>query len=83
MTEIETRPSAEFSDEELLEGGWMSTEQLAVLIGVDPSTLRRWRTARPIQGPPFVPLSSRVTVYSIVDVRRWIARRRIDPGKAA
>ena len=83
MTEIDTRPSAQPSETELLEGGWMSTEQLAELIGVDPSTLRRWRTARPVQGPPFVHLSSRVTVYSTIDVRRWVAQRRIDPAQAA
>ena len=29
-------------------------EELAGMLGVDPSTLRRWRTARPRQGPPFV-----------------------------
>ena len=50
---------------------------------VDPSTLRRWRTARPRQGPPFICLSSRVTLYSAHDVRRWLATRRIDPGQAA
>ena len=83
MTEIDTRPSAQPSEIELLEGGWMSTEKLAELIGVDPSTLRRWRTAHPVQGPPFVQLSSRVTVYSTIDVRRWIAQRRIDPAQAA
>jgi hypothetical protein len=53
------------------------------MLGVDPSTLRRWRTARPRQGPPFISLSSRVTLYSAHDVRRWLANRRIDPGQAA
>lgn len=66
-----------------LSDGFLSTEELASLIGVDPSTLRRWRTATPPEGPPFTPLSSRVTVYSIVDVRQWIAGRRIDPGQRA
>ena len=63
--------------------GWLSTEQLADTLGVDPSTLRRWRTSRPSQGPPFVRLSSRLTVYSAVDVQRWLDSRRTTPGEAA
>jgi hypothetical protein len=38
--------------DDLLDGGWFTTEELAGMLGVDPSTLRRWRTARPPQGPP-------------------------------
>jgi transposase-like protein len=68
---------------DLLDGDWLSTEELARLLGVDPSTIRRWRTARPAQGPPFVRMSARVTVYSASDVRRWLKRRRIDPERAA
>ena len=68
---------------DLLSGGWLTTEELAGMLGVDPSTLRRWRTVRPRQGPPFIRLSSRVTLYSAHDVRRWLATRRIDPGQAA
>jgi transposase-like protein len=69
--------------DDLLDGGWFTTEELARMLGVDPSTLRRWRTARPRQGPPFICLSSRVTLYSARDVRHWLATRRIDPGQAA
>ena len=69
--------------DDLLDGGWFTTEELARMLGVDPSTLRRWRTTRPRQGPPFICLSSRVTLYSARDVRRWLATRRIDPGRAA
>jgi transposase-like protein len=69
--------------DDLLSGGWLTTEELARMLGVDPSTLRRWRTARPRQGPPFVPLSGRATLYSTHDVARWLAARRIDPGQAA
>lgn len=43
----------------------------------------RWRTARPRQGPPFICLSSRVTLYSMHDVRRWLASRRTDPARVA
>ena len=70
-------------DRDLLSGGWFTTEELAALLGVDPSTIRRWRTAKPAQGPPFVKLTSRVTLYSAPDVRRWLEDRRIAPGKAA
>lgn len=66
---------------DLLDGDWLSTEDLATLLGVDSSTIRR--AARPTQGPPFVRLSSRVTVYSPADVRRWLERRRTDPERAA
>ena len=68
---------------DLLDGDWLSTEDLATLLGVDSLTIRRWRTARPTQGPPFVRLHSRVTVYSPADVRRWLERRRTDPERAA
>lgn len=66
-----------------LGGPWFTTEDLARMLGVDPSTLRRWRTARPPQGPPFVCLSGGVTRYSERDVERWLAARRTDPGWAA
>jgi predicted DNA-binding transcriptional regulator AlpA len=60
----------------------MTTEELANLLGVDPSTIRRWRTAQPIQGPPFIRLSERVTMYRIDDVEQWLNSRRIDPEAA-
>jgi hypothetical protein len=53
---------------ELLGGRWYSTEELANLLGVDASSIRRWRTSRPVQGPPFVKLSSRVMIYNATDV---------------
>ncbi|EMD23434.1 hypothetical protein C791_7260 [Amycolatopsis azurea DSM 43854] len=59
----------------------MSTEEVAALLHVDPSTVRRWRTAKPPQGPPFVPLSERVIVYSAADVDTWLRSRRVDPEK--
>jgi Helix-turn-helix domain len=63
-------------------GGWYTTEEVAALLRVDASSVRRWRTARPVQGPPFVRLSERVVLYGIVDVEQWLADRRIDPGQA-
>ena len=67
----------------LLTGQWLTTEDLAKLLGVDCSSIRRWRTSRPVQGPPFVQLSERVTIYSAYDVEQWLRSRRIDPGEAA
>jgi hypothetical protein len=78
MTTNDTIPNVE-----LLAGRWYSTEDLAVLLGVDPSSIRRWRTANPPQGPPFVKLSARVTIYNADDVEAWLRRRRIDPERAA
>ena len=69
--------------DELLDDGWFTTDELAGLLGVDPSTLRRWRTGQPRHGPPFICLSARVTLYSSCDVARWLAGHRIDPGQAA
>lgn len=68
---------------ELLYGGWLTTERLAELLNVDASTIRRWRTADPPQGPPFVRLSERVTIYSTADVETWLRKHRIDPADAA
>ena len=68
---------------ELLGCRWYSTEELANLLGVDASSIRRWRTSRPAQGPPFVKLSSRVTVYNSRDIEHWLLDRRVDPGRAA
>jgi hypothetical protein len=59
---------------------WYTTDELARIIKVDPSTIRRWRTAFPLQGPPFVRLSFGVIRYNAVEVGEWLAARRIDPG---
>lgn len=61
----------------------LSTEDLAELLDVDPSTIRRWRTARPVQGPPFIQISARVTKYRPEDVDEWLASLRVDPRLAA
>jgi transposase-like protein len=67
----------------LLDDRWYTTEELAHILGVDSSTLRRWRTAQPVQGPPFVQMSSRVTMYNANDVEQWLFSRRVDPKEAA
>lgn len=68
---------------DLLHSGWYETEEVAALLGVDASTLRRWRTASPPQGPPFVQFTSRITKYSVPDVQAWLAGMRVDPAEAA
>jgi hypothetical protein len=67
----------------LLHAGWYTTEEVAALIAIDPSSLRRWRTAKPPQGPPFVRISPRVTLYSVPDVEQWLRDQRTDPAAAA
>jgi transposase-like protein len=74
---------AAIDQEDLLHCGWYTTDELARLLGVDASTLRRWRTSQPPQGPPFVRLTNRVTMYSAPDVQAWLASRRTDPAQAA
>ncbi|OJF12764.1 hypothetical protein BG844_18910 [Couchioplanes caeruleus subsp. caeruleus] len=60
----------------------MTTEELARMLRVDSSSIRRWRTAQPPQGPPFIPLSERVIMYARDDVREWLASRRVRPEAA-
>ncbi|MGW2153997.1 helix-turn-helix transcriptional regulator [Nonomuraea sp. NPDC001699] len=62
---------------------WRTTEEVAAILTVDPSTLRRWRSAKPPQGPPFVRLTTRLTLYSVQDLQQWLAKHRIDPGEVA
>lgn len=57
----------------------LTTEELAKLLRVDPSTVRRWRTAEPKQGPPFIKMSERATLYLWEDVREWLRSRRTTP----
>lgn len=62
--------------------GWYTTEEVAALLKIDPSSLRRWRTAVPPQGPPFVHLSGRVTRYLGEDLLAYLHRNRTDPAAA-
>ncbi|WAL74509.1 DNA-binding protein [Kitasatospora sp. YST-16] len=66
---------------DLLHSGWYTADELAPLLKVDPSTLRRWRTAKPPQGPPFVRLAHRTVVYSIPDTQAWLESQRTVPPK--
>jgi hypothetical protein len=69
-------------DSRFLESRWYTTEDVAELLKVDASSLRRWRTARPPQGPPFVQVSDRVIRYNAADVDAYMRRRRVDPMAA-
>ncbi|MEU9624825.1 helix-turn-helix domain-containing protein [Streptomyces sp. NPDC048155] len=71
------------SGSSLLANAWYSTRDLAACLRVNTSTLRRWRTARPPQGPPFVSVSERVIMYSAVDVEEWLRRHRTVPRRVA
>ena len=74
-----TRPEG---DDETVSDTLMTTDQLARMLGVDPSSVRRWRTSTPVQGPPFIRMSDRVVKYRRADVDRWLDSRRVDPEVA-
>lgn len=65
----------------LIDGRWYTTDELAELLHVDGSTVRRWRTMKPPQGPAFIQVSDRVIMYSAHDVEAWLRSRRVDPGQ--
>ncbi|MBF6215185.1 helix-turn-helix domain-containing protein [Nocardia puris] len=68
-------------DARLVDGKLYSTAELALLLGIDPSSLRRWRTASPPCGPAFVRVSPRVVKYSAEDVETWLRDSRTDPRR--
>lgn len=67
----------------LVDGRWYTTAQLAAVLGIDSSSLRRWRTANPPCGPAYVKVSPRVVKYSATDVETWLQGLRTDPAQAA
>ncbi|MEU9859527.1 helix-turn-helix domain-containing protein [Streptomyces sp. NPDC047971] len=67
----------------LLASAWYSTKDLATRLRIDASTLRRWRTTQPPQGPPFISISERVVMYNAADIEEWLRSRRIAPSQAA
>ncbi|WP_342669676.1 helix-turn-helix domain-containing protein [Aldersonia kunmingensis] len=79
--DIDQADRPEPMDVTLLEGRWYTTEELAQILCVDPSSIRRWRTTKPPQGPPFVRVSARVTIYHSADVEEWLGDRRVDPAQ--
>ncbi|MER6097492.1 helix-turn-helix domain-containing protein [Streptomyces sp. NPDC001728] len=83
MSSQESAKSGRDVSPDLIAGKWLTTDEFAGILNVDPSTLRRWRTARPPQGPPFVRMSDRITLYSATDVELWLRSRRVEPEQAA
>ncbi|WKX69413.1 helix-turn-helix domain-containing protein [Streptomyces sp. XD-27] len=75
--------TATAASSELLAGDTYSTNELARLLKVDPSRVRRWRTVKPPQCPPFIVMSGRHILYSAIDVQQWLTDRRVEPAKAA
>ncbi|MFC8383248.1 helix-turn-helix domain-containing protein [Nocardia sp. NPDC057272] len=67
---------------ELVENAWYTTDEIAAVLKVDPSSLRRWRTATPPQGPPFFHLAGRVTRYLGADIIEYLRISRVDPRAA-
>lgn len=78
MTESAERPGVP----ELAENVWYTTEEIAAVLKVDPSSLRRWRSATPPQGPPFFHLAGRVTRYLGADIIEYLRASRVDPRAA-
>ncbi|RDI68449.1 helix-turn-helix transcriptional regulator [Nocardia pseudobrasiliensis] len=64
----------------LLHQRMYTTGEVAELLGVDTSTLRRWRRARPVQGPGFVRLSDRVAIYPESDIDAYLEARHVRPA---
>ncbi|MGW5318943.1 helix-turn-helix transcriptional regulator [Nocardia thailandica] len=67
----------------LVDGTLYTTAELASILGIDSSSLRRWRTANPPCGPAYVRVSPRVVKYSAEDVEAWLLSLRTDPAEAA
>ncbi|MFB7723133.1 helix-turn-helix transcriptional regulator [Nocardia sp. NPDC056100] len=67
----------------LVDGRWYTTNEFAALMGVDPSSVRRWRTSETPYGPAYVRVSPRVVKYAAEDIEAWLREKRVDPGKAA
>ncbi|MEU1427138.1 hypothetical protein ABZ412_08660 [Nocardia sp. NPDC005746] len=49
-------------------------------LGVDASTLRRWRRGQPLEGPGFIQISERVAKYPEHDLEVYLAARHIVPS---
>lgn len=75
-----SRPAAETTPSRPQASRFLTTEEVAQLLRVDASSVRRWRAGRPQQGPPFIRLSERVVLYDVDDLHAWLDARRTTPG---
>ncbi|MFI5783283.1 helix-turn-helix domain-containing protein [Nocardia sp. NPDC051570] len=67
------------STHQLLDQRMYTTGEVAKILGVDPSTVRRWRRATPAQGPGFIRLSDRVALYPQSDLEAFLQSRHVVP----
>lgn len=56
---------------------WLSTGELAELLGVTKRTVENWRSNG--KGPAYVKLGN--VRYGIEDVQAWLASNKVQPGK--
>jgi predicted DNA-binding transcriptional regulator AlpA len=59
----------------------LKTEEAADICGESAKTFRNRRAKG--EGAPFIRLSRRAVRYDPEDIERWLASRRVDPGKPA
>jgi predicted DNA-binding transcriptional regulator AlpA len=59
----------------------LTTQQVADMLGVKPSTLRAWRCAR--TGPPFIRITKQSVKYDQKDIEKYISDRRFTPSVRA
>ena len=55
---------------------YLSAGQLSEKLGVSEATLSRWRSADPVQGPPFIRIEGTVR-YPAADLQRWLDERTL------
>jgi hypothetical protein len=83
MTQENARHDDGVASPPLMADRLYTTEELAAILNLDSSTLRRWRTAEPPRGPAFIKLNDRNTRYKGGDLIAWLEALRIDPASAA
>ncbi|MFJ4649705.1 helix-turn-helix domain-containing protein [Nocardia sp. NPDC088792] len=64
----------------LLSQRMYTTGEVSRILGVDASTLRRWRRGKPAEGPGFILISERVAKYPESDLEAYLVARHIIPA---
>ena len=61
----------------------LTEKQVAEIVGVDPVTIRRWRTAEKI-GPPYLNLrkghGKALIRYDLTDLNKWLEKSKVQTG---